>query len=80
MHPSCATWLTLACPSVEFFQPMIRYNVVEGDSVDVLDIYGRSAIDLGDGGYIRRYSTNPTQDANIDLADTIAAGTSCSRK
>ncbi|CAM9243696.1 unnamed protein product, partial [Ectocarpus sp. 8 AP-2014] len=56
-----------------------EYNVVEGDSVDVLDIYGRSAIDFGDGGYIRRYSTNPTQDANIDLADTIAAGKSLAK-
>lgn len=39
-----------------------------------LDVYDRSALDVGDGGYVRRYSTNPTQDANIDLAVTIAAG------
>lgn len=39
-----------------------------------LDVFDRNALDIGAGGYIRRYSTNPTQDATLDLADTIAAG------
>lgn len=40
----------------------------------VLDVYDRSALDVGDGGYFRRSATTPTQDANIDLAATITAG------
>lgn len=52
-----------------------RYDVVEGDSTPLLDIDGRSALDVGDGGYFRRYSTTPTQDADTDLRETIAAGT-----
>lgn len=52
-----------------------RYEVVEGDSTPVLDVDGRYALDVGDGGYFRRYSTIPTQDADIDLRKTISAGT-----
>lgn len=55
---------------------IIRYDVVEGDSVTLLDIYDRNALDVGDGGYIRRHSTDPTQDANLDLSETVSAGTS----
>lgn len=39
-----------------------------------LDVYDRSALDVGDGGYVRRSAAIPTQDANIDLAAAIAAG------
>lgn len=52
----------------------IRYEVVKGDSVYPLDIYDSNALDVGDGGYIRRYSTIPTQDADLDLAETVSAG------
>lgn len=52
----------------------VRYNVVEGDVVADLDVYDRSALDVGDGGYFRRSATTPTQDANVDLAVAIAAG------
>lgn len=52
-----------------------RYDVVEGDSTPLLDIDGRYALDVGDGGYFRRFSTIPTQDADIDLRKAIAAGT-----
>lgn len=48
--------------------------MVEGDSTSRLDINGRKALDVGDGGYFRRFSTTPTQDADIDLAAAIAAG------
>lgn len=51
-----------------------RYTVVSGDATSLLDVDGRSALDVGDGGYFRRYSTNPTQDADTDLAEAIAAG------
>lgn len=53
---------------------IIRYDVVEGDSANPLDIYDRNALDVGDGGYIRRYSTNPTQDVNLDLTEAVSAG------
>ncbi|CAM9102436.1 unnamed protein product [Scytosiphon promiscuus] len=56
-----------------------KYNVVEGDFVALLDIYGRNALDVGDGGYIRRFATNPVQDADIDLAATMAAGKNLAR-
>lgn len=49
--------------------------MVEGDSASRLDVDGRRALDTGDGGYFRRHSTDPTQDADIDLAGAIAAGT-----
>lgn len=52
----------------------VRYDVLEGDVVADLDVYDRSALDVGDGGYFRRSATIPTQDANIDLASAIAAG------
>lgn len=51
-----------------------RYVVVAEDVVADLDVYDRSALDVGDGGYFRRSATIPTQDANIDLAAVIAAG------
>lgn len=53
-----------------------RYNVVEGDSIALLEIDGRNALDMGDAGYIRRFAANPTQDANVDLAAVLAAGES----
>ncbi len=52
----------------------VRYDVVEGDSVADLDVFDRNALDIGAGGYIRRNSTNPTQDAILDLENTITDG------
>lgn len=52
----------------------LSYDVVEGDAASLLGVNDRRALDVGDAGYFRRYSTNPTQDADIDLAATIIAG------
>lgn len=51
-----------------------RYDVVEEDFTALVGIYDRGAVDTGDGGYVRRYSTNPTQDADINLASVIVTG------
>lgn len=48
--------------------------MVEGDSTSRLDIDSRWALDTGDGGHFKRFSSNPTQDVDIDLAGAITAG------
>lgn len=70
-------WLHVSsklCVYVRVFLCTARYDVVEGDVVADLDVYDGNALDVGDGGYFRRSATIPTQDANIDLTDAIAAG------
>ena len=76
----CVAHRAILCGTLCFFPKtdvisFDRYDVVEGDSTPLLNIDGRYALDVGDGGYFRRYSTLPTQDADTDLRETIAAGT-----